>query len=91
MRVIHSPPRSIDYSASRNCERILKDAGLGGLFSVRIDGVVAQDLELPGKPDPAVLLEATRRLGALPEPSVVIDDAKPAWKQAAAAVLRSSA
>lgn len=64
------------YSASRNCERILKDAGLGGLFSVRVDGVVAQDLELAGKPDPAVLLEATRRLGALPERSVVIEDAE---------------
>ena len=54
------------YSSSRNCERILKDAGLGDLFSVRVDGVAAQDLGLPGKPDPAVLLEATRRLGAVP-------------------------
>ena len=64
------------YSSSRNCERILKDAGLGDLFTVRVDGVVAQDLELPGKPDPAVLLEATRRLGAVPERSVVIEDAE---------------
>ena len=64
------------YSSSRNCERILKDAGLGDLFSVRVDGVAAQDLGLPGKPDPAVLLEATRRLGAVPERSVVIEDAE---------------
>ena len=64
------------YSSSRNCERILKDAGLGDLFTVRVDGVVAQDLGLPGKPDPAVLLETTRRLGAVPERSVVVEDAE---------------
>ena len=64
------------YSSSRNCERILNAAGLGDLFGVRVDGVVAQDLGLPGKPDPAVLLEATRRLGAVPGRSVVIEDAE---------------
>jgi alpha,alpha-trehalase len=64
------------YSSSRNCERILNDAGISELFSVRVDGVVAQDLELPGKPDPAVLLETTRRLGAVPGRSVVIEDAE---------------
>ena len=67
---------AVGVSSSRNCERILKDAGLGDLFSVRVDGVVAQDLGLPGKPDPAVLLEATRRLGAVPGRSVVIEDAE---------------
>jgi HAD superfamily hydrolase (TIGR01509 family) len=64
------------YSASRNCEQILKDAGLGDLFSVRVDGVVADELKLPGKPDPAVLFETTRRLGAVPGRSVVIEDAE---------------
>ncbi|HKP43997.1 trehalose-phosphatase [Mycobacterium sp.] len=64
------------YSSSRNCEQILKDAGLEALFAVRVDGVVAESLGLPGKPNPAVLLEATRRLGAVPERSVVIEDAE---------------
>lgn len=64
------------YSSSRNCARILNDAGISELFSVRVDGVAAQDLELPGKPDPAVLLETTRRLGAVPERSVVVEDAE---------------
>jgi beta-phosphoglucomutase family hydrolase len=64
------------YSSSRNCERILRYAGLGDLFSVRVDGVVAEELGLPGKPEPAVLLEATRRLGAVPQRSVVIEDAE---------------
>ena len=52
------------YSSSRNCQRILEAAGLGDLFGVRVDGVVAEALGLPGKPDPAVLLELTSRLGA---------------------------
>ena len=64
------------YSSSRNCEHILKAAGLGDLFAVRVDGVVADALGLPGKPDPAVLLEATTRLGAVPERSVVVEDAE---------------
>ena len=64
------------YSSSRNCEHILKAAGLGDLFAIRVDGVVADALGLPGKPDPAVLLEATTRLGAVPERSVVVEDAE---------------
>lgn len=64
------------YSASRNCEQILEAAGLEDLFTVRVDGVVAEALGLPGKPDPAVLIETTARLGATPERSVVIEDAE---------------
>ena len=63
------------YSSSRNCEQVLKAAGVGDLFPVRIDGVVADELGLPGKPNPAVLLEATRRLGVRPDRSVVVEDA----------------
>jgi alpha,alpha-trehalase len=64
------------YSSSRNCEHILKAAGRGDLFTVRVDGVVADALGLRGKPDPAVLLEATSRLGAVPERSAVVEDAE---------------
>ena len=64
------------YSSSRNCEQVLKAAGLGDLFAVRVDGVDAEALALPGKPDPAVLLEATRQLGATPERTVVVEDAE---------------
>lgn len=63
------------YSSSRNCEQVLAAAGLSDLFAVRVDGVVAAELGLPGKPDPAVLVEATRRINARVERSVVVEDA----------------
>jgi alpha,alpha-trehalase len=62
-------------SASRNCRRVLEAAGVGDLFSVRVDGSESARLGLPGKPDPAVFLEAARRLGAHPGRSVVVEDA----------------
>ncbi|WP_425953427.1 HAD family hydrolase [Xylanimonas sp. McL0601] len=63
-------------SASRNCRQVLDAAGLGDLFGVRVDGIVAAELGLPGKPDPAVLLEAARRLGVGPGATVVVEDAQ---------------
>lgn len=63
------------FSASRNCQRVLESAGLGDLFGTRVDGIVAAELDLPGKPDPATLLEAARRLGADPARCAVVEDA----------------
>ncbi|KAA5838073.1 trehalose-phosphatase [Saccharopolyspora hirsuta] len=63
-------------SASRNCGRVLERAGIAHLFGVRVDGVVADQLHLPGKPDPAVFREAARRLGVPPSHSVVVEDAE---------------
>ena len=64
------------YSASRNCATVLEAAGLRGFFAVRVDGVVADELGLPGKPDPAVLLETAGRLGARPGRCVIVEDAE---------------
>jgi alpha,alpha-trehalase len=35
-------------------------AGIDGLFDVCVDGVLAEELGLAGKPDPAMLVEAAR-------------------------------
>lgn len=64
------------FSASRNCREVLAAAGVADLFSVRVDGVVAAELGLPGKPDPATLLEAARRVGVAPDRAVIIEDAQ---------------
>jgi alpha,alpha-trehalase len=33
-------------SASKNCRRVLEAAGVGDLFSVRVDGIVSEELKL---------------------------------------------
>ena len=64
------------FSASRNCAAVLEAAGLAGLFEVRVDGVTVEELGLPGKPDPAMLTEAARRLGVRPGRTAVIEDSE---------------
>ena len=54
-------------SASENAGQVLRAAGLDGLVDLRVDGVDAKQLGLAGKPDPALFLEAARRLGVAPE------------------------
>lgn len=62
-------------SSSRNTVAILRVARLTDLFQVRVDGVEVVRLGLPGKPDPAMFLEAARRLGVRPARGVVFEDA----------------
>ena len=62
-------------SSSENCSAILEAAGLSDLFEVQVDGVVAQELGLPGKPDPTMFLEAARQLGVQASQAVVVEDA----------------
>ncbi len=62
-------------SASRNAEEVLSAAGALDLFDERVDGVVAAELNLPGKPDPATFLEAARRLGVEVSRAAVVEDA----------------
>ncbi|MCW1960333.1 MAG: HAD-IA family hydrolase, partial [Mycobacterium sp.] len=64
------------FSASRNCADVLASAGLTDLFEVRVDGVLAAELGLPGKPDPAILLEAARRLASRPGRTAVVEDSE---------------
>lgn len=62
-------------SASRNCRAVLRAAGVAELFQVVVDGVDAANLRLPGKPSPAVFLEAARQMGADPTRTAVVEDA----------------
>jgi beta-phosphoglucomutase family hydrolase len=62
-------------SASRNMTEVLDGAGLNDLFAVRVNGRDAAALGLPGKPDPAVFVEAVRRLGVAPDRAAVVEDA----------------
>jgi beta-phosphoglucomutase family hydrolase len=62
-------------SSSRNTATVLRVARLTDLFQVRVDGVEASRIGLAGKPDPAMFLEAARRLGVPPARGVVFEDA----------------
>jgi alpha,alpha-trehalase len=62
-------------SSSKNTAMVLDVTGTTDLFEVRVDGVVAAEIGLPGKPDPAMYLEAARRMGVEPARAVVVEDA----------------
>lgn len=62
-------------SSSENCGEILAAAGLTDLFEVKVDGIDAHRLDLKGKPDPDIFLEAARLLRVEPEKCVVFEDA----------------
>ncbi len=66
--------RTAVFSSSRNCEAVLREAGVHDLFDTRVDGNDLARLELPGKPDPAILHEAAARLGLSPDATAVVED-----------------
>jgi len=63
------------FSASRNAERVLTSAGVIDLFDAKVDGTDAAKLALAPKPDPAMLVETAKRLGAAPANTIVVEDA----------------
>lgn len=63
-------------SSSKNCTAILKKAGLHDLFEVQVDGVVAEQLKLKGKPQPDIFLHAANILHVKPKRAVVFEDAQ---------------
>ena len=62
-------------SSSRNAKAVLAAAGLTPRFAVVVDGVVAKDEHLAGKPAPDTFLAAARQLGVPKERAVVFEDA----------------
>ncbi|NXY95725.1 HAD-IA family hydrolase [Streptomyces sp. BR123] len=62
-------------SASRHARSLLASADLTGFFGALVDGTDADALALPGKPAPALFLEAADRLGAGPGHTALVEDA----------------
>lgn len=62
-------------SSSKNCPLILECAGIDGLFQARVDGSVAGELGLSGKPSPDMFWACAARLNRRPAGCVVFEDA----------------
>lgn len=67
--------RTAVVSSSENCRAVLAAAGIDELFEEVVDGTVAREMSLPGKPAPDTFLEAASRLGVEPGRAVVVEDA----------------
>lgn len=62
-------------SSSEHCGVILKQVALDDLFDTQVEGQLSKKLGLPGKPDPAIFLEAAKRLDVTPETAFIVEDA----------------
>ncbi|HZV01954.1 MAG TPA: beta-phosphoglucomutase family hydrolase [Planctomycetota bacterium] len=67
--------RTAVVSSSKNCQEVLASAGISDLFDARIDGLVAQEHHLHGKPAPDTFLAAAEALGVEPGQAAVFEDA----------------
>jgi beta-phosphoglucomutase family hydrolase len=67
--------RTAVVSSSANCRDVLVSAGIEHLLDVRVDGVVAKERHLPGKPRPDTFLAAARDLGCTAAEAAVFEDA----------------
>jgi beta-phosphoglucomutase family hydrolase len=63
-------------SASANTVQVLKSAGIEDLFDVRIDGVIAKQRGLRGKPAPDTFLAAAEALRVTADRAAVFEDAQ---------------
>ncbi len=70
-----TPTKIAVVSSSRNAPAVLAAAGLADRFEVVVDGAVAGEQGLPGKPAPDTYLYGARLLGAAADRSVVVEDA----------------
>jgi beta-phosphoglucomutase family hydrolase len=62
-------------SSSTNCRDVLEAADMLDLFEAIVDGNVARDKQLAGKPAPDTFLEGARQLAAEPAQATVFEDA----------------
>lgn len=62
-------------SASKNCAVVVRGAHIADLLDVQVDGNVAEEMGLRGKPAPDTYLAAARMLGVEPARAAVFEDA----------------
>lgn len=62
-------------SSSKNAPEVLRTAGLADRFPVVVDGAVAAEHGIPGKPEPDTFRYAAQQLGVDPSRCVVVEDA----------------
>jgi beta-phosphoglucomutase family hydrolase len=62
-------------SSSKNARPVLRAAGITERFATVVDGIVAVEQHLAGKPDPAMFVYAAECLGVTPAKAVVVEDA----------------
>ena len=62
-------------SSSANTKQVLDSAGIADLFDFRMDGIVAAERKIPGKPAPDTYLAAAQALGYGPDRAAVFEDA----------------
>ena len=67
--------RSAVVSSSANAAQVLEAAGIADLFEARIDGVVAAERGLAGKPAPDTFVAGAEALGLRPPQAAVFEDA----------------
>jgi beta-phosphoglucomutase family hydrolase len=67
--------RTAVVSSSANTREVLQVTGLTDLFDGRVDGLVARERDLPGKPAPDTFLAGAADLGVDPTRAVVFEDA----------------
>lgn len=74
-KAIEQGLRRAVVSSSTNCQDVLEAAGIEDLFEARIDGHVAEEQGLAGKPAPDTYLAGARTLGVEPGQAAVFEDA----------------
>lgn len=67
--------RTAVVSASKNCKQVLESAGIRDLFEQVVDGELAEQQRLAGKPAPDTFIKAAELLGVAPSRAVVVEDA----------------
>ncbi|MFJ8579258.1 HAD family hydrolase [Micromonospora sp. NPDC093277] len=71
----HAGLRRAVVSASANAQAVVEAAGLDRLLEARVDGLVARERGLRGKPYPDTFLAGAQLLGVAPAQAAVFEDA----------------